>query len=296
MSSIFMCHSSVDKPFVEKLAKDLKRLGLNVWYDGWEIKVGDSITWKIEKGIHENEFLGVILSQDALESEWVKSELSSAWAKQMKLKKVVVLPVLYRDCDIPLFLADKRYADFRSDYQKGLTELAGVFGIKEIEVISEDNWRRFTTKKTPKWKEFRKFEFERLVTVLVDRAIDYNWSTWVGGTKKPLSITLHASAGQNKQQSVSLHLDGKTHAYKVCVNDVYNPNNLRSSDFTIYLGNSINECEEYVWRYMEDFKAKYGVPKGKAYHQIQKFVGEKGRVDLALNLIKDLRWYKGQKL
>lgn len=93
MPSIFLSHTSIDKPFVEKLARDLRRIGVNVWYDRWVIKVGDSIAWKIEEGIRENEYLGIVLSPEALNSEWVKSELGSAWVKQMQTRKVVVLPI-----------------------------------------------------------------------------------------------------------------------------------------------------------------------------------------------------------
>lgn len=43
MSSLFLSHTNIDKPFVEKLAKDLERLGIDVWVDKYEIKVGESI-------------------------------------------------------------------------------------------------------------------------------------------------------------------------------------------------------------------------------------------------------------
>src|SRR5581483_7356251 len=122
MPSVFLSHTSCDKPFVEKLATDLKRIGVNVWFDKWQIRIGESITWKIEDGIRENEFLGLILSPDALKSEWVKTELSAGWVKQMQGKRIFVLPVLYRDCQIPLFIADRKYAGFRKDYQSGFKE------------------------------------------------------------------------------------------------------------------------------------------------------------------------------
>ncbi len=44
---------------------------------------------KVEEGIRENEFLGIVLSQEALKSEWVKAELSAAWIKQMQKKKLL---------------------------------------------------------------------------------------------------------------------------------------------------------------------------------------------------------------
>lgn len=108
MPSVFLSHTSVDKSLVEKLANDLRRVGVNVWFDKWEIKVGESLTWKIEQGIRGNEHLIIVLSPEAISSEWVRSELGAAWARQMQQQQVVVLPILYRDCDIPLFLLDRK--------------------------------------------------------------------------------------------------------------------------------------------------------------------------------------------
>lgn len=296
MPSIFLSHTSIDKPFVEKLAKDLKRLGVNVWFDKWDIKVGDSITWKIEEGIGENEFFGIVLSPEALDSEWVKNELSAAWVKQTNGRKVVVLPILYRDCSIPSFLADRKYADFREDYQVGFEELATVLRINKKDIVSEDNWRRYTKIKSSEWKKFRKVEFEKLVTILVDRAIEYNWSTWVGSKRNPYSITLQAFLDRDKKQSISLKLNGKSLAYMASLKGDWNPNHLKSSDFTIYVGNSINECEEFVWRRMEDFKNKFGNPIGEASHIVNRFLSVDETVELVKKVIDEKRWYKGDKI
>jgi hypothetical protein len=296
MPSIFLSHTSIDKPFVEKLAYDLRKVGVNVWFDKWEIKVGDSITWKIEEGIRENEFLGIVLSQEALKSEWVRSELGAAWVRQMQTKKVFVLPVLYRDCDIPLFLADRKYADFRNDYQSGFEELAAVLGIKQTDLITDNNWRRFTSVPTSDWKTFREKEFEQLVTALVDRAIEYNWSSWVGASKNPFTITLSAFVDRDRSQSVSLKLNGRTYAYMAHLGNELNTNDLKISDFTIYVGNTINECEEFVWRIMEDFNQKFGAPPERAHHFVEKFLGTKKRGDFARKVVQELRWYKGDKI
>lgn len=69
MPSLFLSHSSVDKPFVEKLANDLVRVGINVWFDKWAINVGDSLTWRIEEGLQANDYLALVLSPEALASE-----------------------------------------------------------------------------------------------------------------------------------------------------------------------------------------------------------------------------------
>lgn len=294
MPNLFLSHTSIDKPFVEKLAKDLKRIGVNVWFDKWEIRVGDSITWKIEEGIRENDFLCIVLSPESLNSEWVKSELGSAWSKQMKTKRIIVLPILYRDCNIPSFLVDRKYADFREDYNRGLEELAYVLGIKETDTISENNWRKFYRKRNVDWKSYRRIEFENLVTVLVDRAYEYNWSSWVGGTKTLFSITLSAFHDRNRKKHVTIKLIGT--AYMASFREEINPNNFKASDFIIYVGNSINECEEFVWRYMEDFKKMYGNPIDKPFHHTERFSQSGEVAQIAKEIVNRFDWYKGNKL
>jgi hypothetical protein len=292
MPSIFLSHTRTDKPFVEKLARDLIRLGFNVWFDKWNIKIGESITWKINEGIRENEYLGIVLSPESLNSEWVKSELGTAWIKQMKARKVFVLPILYRDCSIPLFMADRKYADFRNDYDEGLSELVSVFGINDIETISYENWRKFSRKKNTNWQYFRKREFERLVTSLVTRAKVYNWSAWVGGTKTPFSITLSAILDNKRKKALSIKISGKSFSYMACEKFVSNPNNLKATDFDRYIGNTINECEEYVWRQMEDFKACYGNPTDAPFYYTTRFLNKEELTTATKSILKELDWFK----
>ena len=113
MTSIFLSHTSNDKVFARKLAEDLIAYGVRVWIDEAEIMVGDSLFEKIKVGIKEMEYLGVILSSDAVNSEWVQKELSIAVNEEMAGKHIKVLPILYKDCEIPSFIRDKLYADFR---------------------------------------------------------------------------------------------------------------------------------------------------------------------------------------
>lgn len=58
MPSLFLSHSSADKTFVEKLAKDLEGVGVNVWFDKWEIKVGDSLTGRSRRAFRPTITLG----------------------------------------------------------------------------------------------------------------------------------------------------------------------------------------------------------------------------------------------
>lgn len=49
---VFISHTSEDKEdFVEPLVNALREAGLNVWYDRFELKLGDSLRAKIDQGL-----------------------------------------------------------------------------------------------------------------------------------------------------------------------------------------------------------------------------------------------------
>lgn len=121
--TVFLSHSSKDKPFVSRLATDLKSKGVPVWFDQWELKVGDSLSERIERGISQSGWLAVVVSKNSSNSDWVQKELRAAQARELRDKSVFVLPIIIDDCEIPLFLLDKLYADFRASYDQGLEAL-----------------------------------------------------------------------------------------------------------------------------------------------------------------------------
>jgi hypothetical protein len=49
-NDVFLSHSAKDKAAERLLAQQLRKDGLKVWFDGWEIKPGDNISVKIEAG------------------------------------------------------------------------------------------------------------------------------------------------------------------------------------------------------------------------------------------------------
>lgn len=125
MSSIFLAHSSKDNRFARRLAKDLRKRHIYVWIDEAEILVGDSLIAKLEEGIRTTEYLGVILSPNSIQSEWVRREVEIALNEEICGKRVKVLPILHEQCPIPPFLSGKLWADFSNPraYSKGLETL-----------------------------------------------------------------------------------------------------------------------------------------------------------------------------
>lgn len=125
----FLSHSSDDKPFIRRLASDLKASGIQVWLDEWSIKVGDSIPEKISQGLAESDYFLFAASRNSVRSEWVKRELNSALLKEVEKRAVSVLPLKLDDCELPLIIQDKKYANFSESYKRGLSELLLAMGV-----------------------------------------------------------------------------------------------------------------------------------------------------------------------
>ena len=120
---IFLSHSSKDEQFIKWLNIDLRNKGYNTWLDEWEIKVGDSIPQKISHGIEECDFVIVVLTKEAVKSNWVENEWQAKYWDEIKEGKVKVLPILLEKCKIPTLLKNKKYADFTEGYSDGFDEL-----------------------------------------------------------------------------------------------------------------------------------------------------------------------------
>jgi hypothetical protein len=129
--TIFLSHNVTDKAFVRLLALHLTQAGAGVWLDDAEIKVGESLIGKIESGLVNSDYLGVVLSPDSVSSNWVQTELRAVLIQEITSGgPVKVLPIYYRDCEMPLFLRDKLYVDFRKgSYRKALMKLLNAMGL-----------------------------------------------------------------------------------------------------------------------------------------------------------------------
>ncbi len=121
--AVFISHSHQDKEFTDKLALHLIKSDTDIWIDRWELHVGDSLINKIEKAIEQATAFVFVLSKASVNSNWCRKELTSSLIRELEQKKVFVLPILIEDCDIPLFLREKKYADFRENFDEGLREV-----------------------------------------------------------------------------------------------------------------------------------------------------------------------------
>lgn len=73
---VFISHASEDKDAVVRpLAQALQQAGLVVWYDEFELRIGDSLRRKIDHGLAHSRFGVVVLSGDFFRKGWPNYEL-----------------------------------------------------------------------------------------------------------------------------------------------------------------------------------------------------------------------------
>jgi hypothetical protein len=120
---IFISYSHKDKAFADKLARNLVWRRHHIWMDRWELNVGDSLIDKIQTALTGSSAILAILSKNSVESGWVKKEINAGLIRELEERQSLLMPCVIDDCEIPLFLKEKRYADFRSDPDRALNDL-----------------------------------------------------------------------------------------------------------------------------------------------------------------------------
>jgi len=90
---VFISHASEDKDDVARpLAEALRNNGLTVWYDEFELRIGDSFRRKIDKGIANSNFGVIVISRDFISKGWTNYELDGLITRTVNGEQTI-LPV-----------------------------------------------------------------------------------------------------------------------------------------------------------------------------------------------------------
>lgn len=89
----FISHASEDKEeFVRPLADALVKEGVDIWYDEFSLKLGDSLSESIDKGLSQSKFGIVVISRNFFAKKWPQRELRGLVAKEIEEGKII-LPI-----------------------------------------------------------------------------------------------------------------------------------------------------------------------------------------------------------
>ncbi|MFM9268612.1 toll/interleukin-1 receptor domain-containing protein [Tychonema sp. BBK16] len=91
---VFICHASEDKnAVVRPLAVALASAGLQVWYDEFELRIGDSLRRKIDQGLATSKFGVVVLSPSFFGRGWPERELDGLVTRETAGNQQIILPI-----------------------------------------------------------------------------------------------------------------------------------------------------------------------------------------------------------
>lgn len=115
-NKIFLSHSSVDKPIVETIFHELQKEELKVWFDKYEIEVGDSITDKLNEGLANSDVGLFCFSQNFLQSHWAKAEMNYFFRQRMVTgkKNFIILNIDLAPSQFPPLLQDFKYINLNA--------------------------------------------------------------------------------------------------------------------------------------------------------------------------------------
>ena len=115
---VFLSHSSTDKAVVRELAERLREDGIRVWFDEWDITLGDSIPSKIESALDSTRVLVLCMSEHAFGSDWAMLESQTFRFRDPLNKQRRFIPIRLDDTQPPGSLAQFLYADWRGEAQE----------------------------------------------------------------------------------------------------------------------------------------------------------------------------------
>ena len=118
--------NSSAEDIAEHIARRLSQQGINVWFDKWGLRAGDSIPGEIGEGFVGSDACLIFLSHEYYGSNWCTKEMNTALAKAIS-EDLIIIPSLVEACDVPELLKDLRRVDFieptATEFEQKLREI-----------------------------------------------------------------------------------------------------------------------------------------------------------------------------
>ncbi|MCY7350994.1 MAG: toll/interleukin-1 receptor domain-containing protein [Cytophagaceae bacterium] len=131
-NEVFLSHSSLDRSSASRLASELVRHGIRVWYSKTSIKGAQQWHDEIGQALKRCDWFIILLSPHSIDDKaiWVKRELMYA-LRQYRFKNRIV-PVILEPCDVEALswvLPDLQLVDFSLSFEDGCREILGLWEI-----------------------------------------------------------------------------------------------------------------------------------------------------------------------
>jgi uncharacterized protein YjbI with pentapeptide repeats len=95
--SCFISYSARDREFAERIHADLQDAGVRCWFAPHDMPIGGKILDEIDAAIRLRDKVLLILSRDALTSDWVEDEVTKGFEEERRRGSTVLFPIRVDD-------------------------------------------------------------------------------------------------------------------------------------------------------------------------------------------------------
>jgi hypothetical protein len=154
---VFLSHNTRDKAAVEKIAKQLLRVGLRPWLDKWDLSPGDTVSDALEQAIKTIPCAALCFGP-ADTGKWHIMEIRAyveKWSSGDARMIPVILPGVKETPELPLFVRQTLWVDLR-DWESGESDgfyrlVCGILGKSP----GDSPLKKFGVRDVAEWQELR---------------------------------------------------------------------------------------------------------------------------------------------
>jgi hypothetical protein len=130
---VFISHNRADKATARLLASAIVETGMNVWFDEWQLRPGDSIVGGIETGISDCNVFILIWSAEAQRSDWVGTELRAIVNRRVADDALRIVPVFTDGTPLPALVAEYKGFNLATapDLRRIAADIAGNPNVRD---------------------------------------------------------------------------------------------------------------------------------------------------------------------
>jgi tetratricopeptide (TPR) repeat protein len=161
---VFISYAREDSEAAARLQVELLKAGAaSVWLDRKSIEGGDDWKKEIAEGLLKTQVLVAVLTRHSVDEgrRWIRYEHTEA----VRLLRPIV-PLLFSDCELPDYVRNIQYVDFRRDWHEGFFGLMNALG--KITLRAGERDQKFTDHCPPVGRAFvgRERDLQRVVELM----------------------------------------------------------------------------------------------------------------------------------
>ena len=131
---VFISYSNEDRELAKKITDRLLETNIQVWYDGYEMGIGDSLSDQVKDVLTASDYILILISSNSINSKWINDEFNSKKRNEFKTRDITTIPILVEECEIPSYLNFFSFVDLSKDFELGLKNLiARLYELPKID-------------------------------------------------------------------------------------------------------------------------------------------------------------------